>query len=84
MFRITAVALGAYVPSVELDEVTHDRQAEPKAALGAGARGICLTEAIEHEREKCRVDADTGIRDRQFELPVDDTRPNIHPAPLPA
>ena len=67
---ITAVALGAHASSVKLDEVTNDRQAQAKPALGTSARRICLAEAIEHVREKCRVDANSGIGDRQFDLSV--------------
>ena len=39
-----------------------------------GARGVGLAEAIEHVREKCRVDAHAGIGDRQFDLTVVDAR----------
>ena len=58
---ITAVALGPHRSSVKLDEVTNDRQAEAKPALGTGARGVRLAEAIEHVGKKRRIDADAGI-----------------------
>ena len=63
---VQAVALGADLPAVQLDEVADDREAEAEAAVRARARGVGLAERVEHVREERRVDADAGVGDRQL------------------
>ena len=47
--------------AVRLDEVLHDRQAEPGPALGARAAGVHAIEALEDPRQVFRRDADAGV-----------------------
>jgi hypothetical protein len=53
---------------VQFHEVTHDRQAEPKTAMGAGRAGRALPEAIEGMRQEVGFDTRTGIAHRQRDL----------------
>src|SRR5690606_8205575 len=62
--RARALALGTDGPAVELDEVPDDGEPEPEAAVLSGRRAVDLPEALEDEREMLRVDADTGVDDR--------------------
>jgi hypothetical protein len=48
---------------MQLDEVTDDRETEPKAPMPTRRRGILLTEPIEHVREEVRIDAVPRITD---------------------
>src|SRR2546425_7419208 len=56
-------ALGTHDTAVELDDVAHDREAEPEAAVSAADRCLALPEAVEHEREELRSNALACIAD---------------------
>src|SRR5438034_11216006 len=44
-----AGAFRAHVAAVELDDVTHDREAQPETTIAASDRRLALSEAVEHE-----------------------------------
>src|SRR5205814_10397357 len=54
-------AVGAHRPAVKLDEVAHDREAEPEATLAASRRAVRLPEALEDVRQEFRSDADARV-----------------------
>lgn len=45
-------AFQTYVPIVHFDEAPHERQTDPKAALGAIQRSLPLDEDVEHMRKQ--------------------------------
>src|SRR5438445_782627 len=58
-----ARALGIDVPAVQLDDVTHNGEAEPEAAVSAADRCLALTEAIEDERKELAANALARVAD---------------------
>src|SRR6185369_11544588 len=58
-----AGALGAHVAAVQLDEVAHDREAEPETAEAARRRAVVLPESLEDEGQEPRVDAASRVAD---------------------
>src|SRR3954453_11118702 len=60
---IAARTVGGHPASVQVDQVTHDRETQTEAALRARGAAVSLPEAIEHVREKRGIDPDAGIGD---------------------
>src|SRR4051812_11378188 len=46
---------------VEPDEVAHDSKAKPQAAIAARRAALRLAKAVEHMRQKARIDANAGV-----------------------
>ena len=57
------VALRSHPAAVGENDLPDDGEAEAGAAGGAAARALGAIEAVEYERQMCRIDAFTGIRD---------------------
>src|SRR3954471_22271017 len=55
--------VGGHPASVQVDQVTHDRETQTEAALRARSAAFSLPEAIEHVREKRGIDPDSRIGD---------------------
>ena len=56
-----------YRAAVLLDEVPRDREAEAEAAVEARGATVGLSEAVEHERQELRSDADSRVPDRDLD-----------------
>src|SRR5215471_21023004 len=56
-----AGADGAHRAAMKLDEMTHDRESQAKAAVTARGRRIRLPEAVEYKRQKVGADPFTGV-----------------------
>src|SRR2546426_132775 len=66
-----AGGFGVDSAAVLLDEVAHDRQSQPKAAVLSRCRSIPLAEPIKDEGQEFRIDSFTGVADRDFSMAVD-------------
>src|SRR5205823_11096976 len=75
-------ALGMYRPAVQVDQVTHDCQAETQATVGARARAVRLPEAVEHVRQELAADARPRVADADLGIPVRHPHPDIDPSAL--
>ena len=53
-----------------LDQVTSDREAEPKAAVLTCRAAVGLPEALEHVRQELRRDPGTGVLHLDADLAV--------------
>jgi len=47
--------------AVQIDDVTHNRESQSHAGVVPGAGTVGLPEALEHERQKVRIDADARV-----------------------
>src|SRR6266542_819049 len=61
---VLPLAVRAHGPSVQFDEVPHDRQAETQPAVTAGRRAIGLRKTIEDVGQELGADADARVFDR--------------------
>src|SRR5262245_27296671 len=59
-------ALGLDCATMYFDQVTNDRQSQPKPPVCPGARSIGLTEAVKYSRHKVRLDPFAGITHRDY------------------
>src|SRR5439155_13580928 len=57
-------AFDAYPPTVKLDRVLHDREAEPRSTLGPRSSAIDPVEAFEEPRHVLGLDPAAGVLDR--------------------
>ena len=65
---------------MHLDEVLHDREAEPEAAVMAGRGGIALAEALEDVRQDLGADALAGVAHLHVDVAVDLAQRHLHHA----
>src|SRR6188508_2287152 len=63
-----ALALGAHPSTVQLDQMAHDRKAQPEAAMGSRRRAVALTKALEDVRQKILTDTFAIVTDAQLGL----------------
>src|SRR5438552_1048895 len=59
-----ARALSIDVAAVQLDDVSHDGEAEPEAAVSAADRRLALSESVEDERKELAANALARVADR--------------------
>ena len=60
----------SHAPAVQLDQVAHDGETEPEAAVRARGAAVGLAEALEHVRQELGRDAAARIGDAQFQIPA--------------
>ena len=70
---------GLHGPAVQLDDVAHDGQAQPEAAVRAFGRTVGLAKALENVRQKTRGDPLSGVRDGDLHLRFDALEANLNP-----
>ena len=77
-----SAAMGDDRPAVHLDQMLHQRQAEPQPAVPSLRAAVSLAEAIEHERQQVGRDPLPRIGDAHLDVRVDvaPTRPARGPA----
>src|SRR5207249_5516163 len=75
-----AGAVGVDRSTVELDEVTDDRQAQPEPSMAAPESGVPLTEALEDVGQNLRRNALTRVADADLDQRVDPLQPDLHTA----
>src|SRR5690242_18553384 len=74
-----AVTLGAHAATVQLNQMTHNRQPESHAAMLPARLLIRLPEAIENVWQKVGCNALAGIADHDLEMRVHSLRTNLDP-----
>src|SRR6266481_4663859 len=75
-----ARALGIDVPAVQLDDVSHDGEPEPEAAVSAADRCLALSEAVEDERKELVANALARVADRDPRHRVAALEPDVDAA----
>ncbi len=59
--RVLAFAVAVHHPSVQLDQVPDDGEAQPEAAVPARRRGVGLAKPLEERGHELGGDADAGV-----------------------
>src|SRR5215510_2218770 len=62
---------------MHLDDVTHDGQAEPQAAIPARVSAVGLAEPLKDVRQELWLNADAGITDRDLNLSSGAPQPRL-------
>src|ERR1051325_3985759 len=73
-----AEARGVKLSAVQLDQMTHDRQAQPEPAVLARARAVGLAKALEDEGQKLRLDSRAGIADGDLDVRANAFESHLH------
>src|SRR5581483_1600146 len=63
-----AAALRLHGSRMQVDQMAHDRQPQPDAAVPPADGAILLAEALEDVRQELRLDALAGVRDTDLHL----------------
>src|SRR5438128_3708762 len=77
---VLARALRAHGAAVKLDDVLHQREAEPEAAVRARARAVALAERLEDVRNELRRDPDARVGDDDLDARLGARETHAHAA----
>src|SRR5712664_3154708 len=75
---IAPVARRVDRPAVQLDEMSHDREAEADAAVFARACAILLSKSFENVWQEIRGNAVACVADDDLDVGIDAFDPNLH------